>query len=179
MTDAQHIHQGKDIEMTDTYRTTPSNPQRWTARLAALGLQLPPVAAPAAAYTPALRTGNLVYTSGQLPLVDGSSAYTGKVGADTSSQEATAAARICTLNALAAIDALVGIDHIVKIVKVVGFVSSSPGFNGQPAILNGASELLVDIFGDDGTHARSAVGVAELPRNVPVEVEMIVEVRSA
>lgn len=148
----------------------------WAARLAELGLELPPLAAPLAAYVPAVRTGNLVYTSGQLPLVDGRLAGTGKVGAEIDPQEGQALARVCTLNALAAIDALVGIDALTRVVKVVGFVASAPGFHGQPGVVNGASELLGEIFGDAGAHARSAVGVAELPLDAPVEVELIVEV---
>lgn len=150
-------------------------------RLAELGVTLPPVAKPLAAYVPAVRTGNLVYTSGQLPLEGGEIDHTGKVGADGASgtvtpEQAKAAARQCALNALAAVDALVGIDSITRIVKVVGFVASSPGFSGQPGVVNGASEFLGEVFGDAGTHARSAVGVSELPLNAPVEVELIVEV---
>ncbi|OBJ70655.1 RidA family protein [Mycobacterium sp. 1274756.6] len=148
----------------------------WAARLGELGLELPPLAAPLAAYVPAVRTGNLVYTSGQLPLVDGRLAGIGKVGAEIDPQEGQALARVCTLNALAAIDALVGIDALTRVVKVVGFVASAPGFHGQPGVVNGASELLGEIFGDAGAHARSAVGVAELPLDAPVEVELIVEV---
>jgi len=145
-------------------------------RLAELGLQLPAVAKPLAAYVPAVRTGNLVYTAGQLPLVDGQLPATGKVGAEVSPEEAKALARICALNALAAVDALVGVDAISRIVKVVGFVASAPGFGGQPGVVNGASELFGEVFGDAGVHARSAVGVSELPINAPVEVEIIVEV---
>lgn len=147
-----------------------------TDRLAELGLTLPAVATPLAAYVPAVRTGNLVYTSGQLPLVAGAPTHSGKVGADVTPEEGKIAARTCALNALAAIDALVGVDSIVRIVKVVGFVASSPGFHGQPGVVNGASEFLGEVFGEAGTHARSAVGVAELPLDVPVEVELIVEV---
>ena len=146
------------------------------ARLAQLGITLPSVAKPLAAYVPAVRTGNLVYTSGQLPLQNGELAYTGKVGADVAPDDAKAAARQCALNALAAIDALVGIDAVTRIVKVVGFVASAPGFSGQPGVVNGASEFLGEVFGDAGTHARSAVGVSELPLDAPVEVELIVEV---
>ncbi|OBF23326.1 RidA family protein [Mycobacterium sp. ACS4331] len=145
-------------------------------RLAELGLQLPTVVAPLAAYVPAVRTGNLVYTSGQLPLADGELSASGKVGAAVSPEDAKAAARICALNALAAIDALVGIDSVTRVVKVVGFVASAPGFTGQPGVVNGASQLLGEVFGDAGSHARSAVGVAELPLDAPVEVELIVEV---
>ena len=142
-------------------------------RLAELGIELPPVATPAGAYLPAVRTGNLVYTAGQIPR----EAPNGKVGAEVSEEDGKAAARTCALQALAAVDALVGIDSIARVVKVVGFVASAPGFGGQPAVVNGASELLGEIFGEAGQHARSAVGVAELPGNVPVEVELIVEVR--
>ena len=142
-------------------------------RLAELGIELPPVATPAGAYLPAVRTGNLVYTAGQIP----PEAPKGKVGAEVSEEDGKAAARTCALQALAAVDALVGIDSIARVVKVVGFVASAPGFGGQPAVVNGASELLGEIFGEAGQHARSAVGVAELPANVPVEVELIVEVR--
>jgi enamine deaminase RidA (YjgF/YER057c/UK114 family) len=144
-----------------------------TARLAELGITLPPVATPVGSYVPAVRTGSLVYTSGQVPR-DGA---TGKVGAEVSAEDANAAARVCALQALAAIDAAVGLDSIVRVVKVVGFVASAPGFTGQPGVINGASDLLGEVFGEAGAHARSAVGVAELPGGVPVEVELIVEVR--
>ncbi|UXA06884.1 RidA family protein [Mycobacterium sp. SMC-2] len=147
-----------------------------SARLAQLGVTLPEVAAPLAAYVPAVRTGDLVYTAGQLPMKGGHLAAAGKVGARLSPEEGKALARICALNALAAIDALVGIDAVTRVVKVVGFVASAPGFNGQPSVINGASELLAEVFGDDGAHARSAVGVSELPLDAPVEVELIVEV---
>jgi len=147
------------------------------ARLAELGVELPAVAKPLAAYVPAARTGNLVYTSGQLPLAGGELVRTGKVGADVTPEDAKTAARICALNALAAIDALVGLDAVTQVVKVVGFVASAPGFSGQPGVVNGASEFLGEVFGDAGVHARSAVGVAELPLDAPVEVELIVEVR--
>jgi enamine deaminase RidA (YjgF/YER057c/UK114 family) len=145
-------------------------------RLAELGLTLPTVVKPLAAYVPAVRTGNLVYTAGQLPLTAGELAQTGKVGAQVTPEDAKAAARVCALNALAAIDGLVGIDTVTRVVKVVGFVASAPGFNGQPGVVNGASELLGEVFGDAGAHARSAVGVSELPLDAPVEVELIVEV---
>lgn len=145
-------------------------------RLAELGLTLPPVTPPVAAYVPAVQTGNHVYVSGQLPLVDGALPLTGKVGAEVSPEAAKELAARCALNGLAAIDALVGLDRVVRVVKVVGFVASAPGFTGQPAVINGASELLGSVFGEAGTHARSAVGVAELPLNSPVEVEMIVEI---
>jgi enamine deaminase RidA (YjgF/YER057c/UK114 family) len=145
-------------------------------RLTELGIELPAVVAPLAAYVPATRTGNLVYTAGQLPIQDGELVATGKVGAEVSPEQASALARLCGLNALAAVHALVGIDSVVKVVKVVGFVASAPGFSGQPGVVNGASELFGDVFGQAGAHARSAVGVSELPRNAPVEVEIIVEV---
>jgi enamine deaminase RidA (YjgF/YER057c/UK114 family) len=145
-------------------------------RLAEMGVTLPPVAAPVAAYEPAVRTGNLVYTSGQLPFVGGELPLVGLVGAEVSTEDAALAARACALNALAAVDALVGLDSVRRVVKVVGFVASAPGFTDQPVVMNGASELLGDIFGESGTHARSAIGVAALPRNAPVEVELIVEV---
>jgi enamine deaminase RidA (YjgF/YER057c/UK114 family) len=147
-----------------------------SARLEQLGVVLPQVVAPLAAYVPALRTGNLVYTAGQLPIEGGKLARTGKVGAEVGPEEAKALARICALNALAAVDSLVGIDAVTQVVKVVGFVASAPGFNGQPGVVNGASELLAEVFGDKGAHARSAVGVSELPLDAPVEVELIVEV---
>lgn len=148
----------------------------WHDRLAELGIALPAVPAPAGAYVPAVRSGSLVFTAGQVPFVDGKLAATGKVGAEIAPEEAKRLARICALNALAAVDALVGIDAVVRVVKVVGFVASAEGFTGQPTVLNGASELLGEIFGDAGKHARSAVGVAELPLGVPVEVELVVEV---
>ncbi|TFV55312.1 RidA family protein [Mycobacterium sp. PS03-16] len=147
-----------------------------SARLAELGIQLPDVVAPLAAYVPAVRTGNLVYTAGQLPIRSGELARTGKVGADVDPGDAKELARLCGLNALAAVNALVGIDAVTRVVKVVGFVASAPGFDGQPGVINGASELFGEVFGDAGAHARSAVGVSELPRNAPVEVEIIVEV---
>jgi enamine deaminase RidA (YjgF/YER057c/UK114 family) len=145
-------------------------------RLAELDVALPGVAAPAGAYVPAVRTGSYVYTSGQLPMVDGALPATGKVGADVDADAARTLARQCALNALAAIDSLVGLDAVVRIVKVVGFVASDPSFTGQPAVVNGASELLAEVFGEAGRHARSAVGVAVLPMDAPVEVELIVEV---
>jgi enamine deaminase RidA (YjgF/YER057c/UK114 family) len=149
----------------------------WSARLAELGIELPGVAAPLAAYVPAVQSGSHVYTSGQLPFVDGKLAATGKVGAEISPEEAKQYARTSALNALAAVHALVGIDNVVRVVKVVGFVASAEGFTGQPAVVNGASELLGEVFGESGIHARSAVGVAELPVGSPVEVELIVEVK--
>ena len=145
-----------------------------SARLAQLGVELPGVTKPLASYVPAARSGNLVYTSGQLPMQSGSLARTGKVGADVTPEEGKELARICTLNALAAVDSLVGLDAVTQVVKVVGFVASAAGFNGQPGVVNGASDLLAEVFG--GSHARSAVGVSELPLDAPVEVELVVEV---
>lgn len=146
------------------------------ARLKELGLALPAVATPAGSYIPARRSGNLVFTAGQVPFVDGAVAATGKVGAAVSPEQAYDLARICTLNALAAVDGLVGLDAVTGVVKVVGFVASDPSFTGQPGVVNGASDLLGEVFGDPGAHARSAVGVAVLPLDVPVEVELVVEV---
>ena len=148
----------------------------WSARLAEQGIELPEVVAPVAAYVPAVRTGNLVYTAGQLPMTAGKLSVTGKVGADVTPEEGKALARVCALNALAAVNSLVGIDAVTRVVKVVGFVASAPGFIGQPGVVNGASELFGEVFGDAGAHARSAVGVSELPLDAPVEVELIVEV---
>ena len=147
-------------------------------RLAALGLTLPPVVAPVAAYVPAVVASGFVYTSGQLPMVDGKLPAVGKVGGEVSAEEAAGLARTCALNAIAAAAAAAGgLDAIGRIVKVVGFVASAPGFSGQPQVINGASELLIEVFGEDGQHARSAVGVAELPLNTPVEVELIAQIR--
>jgi enamine deaminase RidA (YjgF/YER057c/UK114 family) len=145
-------------------------------RLAELGLELPKVTPPLAAYIPAVQSGAHVYVSGQVPMVDGKVLTTGKVGAEVSAEEAKELAARCALNGIAAVDALVGLERVVRIVKVVGFVASAPGFTGQPGVINGASELLGEVFGEAGRHARSAVGVAELPLGAPVEVEMIVEV---
>lgn len=147
-----------------------------SAKLRELGLALPPVATPAGAYIPARRSGNLVFTAGQVPLVDGKLPATGKIGGDVSAEQAYDLARICVLNALAAVDALVGLDAVTGVVKIVGFVASSPDFGGQAGVINGASDLIGELFGEAGGHARSAVGVAELPLNAPVEVELIVEV---
>jgi enamine deaminase RidA (YjgF/YER057c/UK114 family) len=147
-----------------------------STRLAELGIELPEVAKPLASYVPAVRSGNWVYTSGQLPMQAGKLAQTGKVGADVTPEQAKALARICALNALAAVDSLVGIDAVTQVVKVVGFVASAAGFDGQPGVINGASDLLGEVFGDRGAHARSAVGVFELPLDAPVEVELVVEV---
>ncbi|MFF5791845.1 RidA family protein [Paeniglutamicibacter sp. NPDC012692] len=146
------------------------------ARLAELGFELPAVAAPVAAYVPSMVTGNLVYTSGQLPFINGELTATGKVGAAVSAEVAAGQAQVCALNALAAIKAVIGdLDRITRIVKVVGFVSSDPSFTGQPVVINGASEFLGAVLGDKGVHARSAVGVAALPLDAPVEVELIAE----
>jgi len=147
-----------------------------SSRLEELGLELPEVVAPLASYVPAVRTGNLVYTAGQLPMQAGKLLGTGKIGAEVSPEEGKALARVCALNALAAVNSVVGIDKVARVVKVVGFVASTPGFNGQPGVINGASDLLGEVFGDKGAHARSAVGVSELPLDAPVEVELIVEV---
>jgi enamine deaminase RidA (YjgF/YER057c/UK114 family) len=146
-------------------------------RLAELGLELPPVVAPLASYVPAVRSGQLVFTSGQLPMVAGTLAATGKVGGEVSAEDAAGLARICALNALAAVHALAGIDNVARVVKVVGFVASTPDFTGQPAVVNGASALLGEVFGEAGAHARSAVGVSALPLDAPVEVEIVVELR--
>ncbi len=147
-----------------------------SARLTELGIKLPDVVQPLAAYVPAVRTGNLVYTAGQLPMVAGSLIQAGKVGAEVAPEDGKALARVCALNALAAVHSLVGIDSVTRVVKVVGFVASATGFNGQPGVINGASELFGEVFGDAGAHSRSAVGVSELPLDAPVEVEVIFEV---
>ena len=144
-------------------------------RLRELGLTLPTVAVPAGAYIPARRSGSLVFTAGQVPFVDGALPISGKVGAEVTPEQGYDLARICALNALAAVDDLVGLDAVAGVVKVVGFVASAPGFTGQPGVVNGASELLGAVFGEAGRHARSAVGVAELPLGAPVEVELVVE----
>jgi enamine deaminase RidA (YjgF/YER057c/UK114 family) len=148
-------------------------------RLAELGLTLPEVAAPLAAYVPATRNGDLVWTSGQLPFVGGKLAVTGKVGAEVEPEAAAELARTCALNALAAIKSVLGdLDEIERVVKVVGYVASAPSFFGQPGVVNGASHLLGEVFGDAGVHARSAVGVAVLPLDAPVEVELVVQART-
>ncbi len=147
------------------------------SRLAAAGLTLPEATTPLAAYVPAVLSGRYVYTSGQLPVVDGELIATGKVGVEIDPEQAAELAARCALNAIAAIKSVIGdLDKVVRVVKVVGFVASDPEFSGQPAVMNGASNLLLEAFGDAGRHARSAVGVAVLPRNAPVEVEVIVEV---
>ncbi|MFH8571673.1 RidA family protein [Streptomyces sp. NPDC017993] len=146
-------------------------------KIAELGLKLPQVVPPLAAYQPAVRSGGYVFTSGQLPMVDGALPATGKVGAEVSAEQAKELAATCALNALAAVKSVIGdLDKIQRVVKVVGFVASAPDFTGQPGVLNGASELLGEILGDKGVHARSAVGVAVLPIDAPVEVEIQVEV---
>jgi len=146
-------------------------------RLAALGLVVPDVVIPVAAYVPAVRTGSYVYTAGQLPVRDGELMRTGKVGSEVGVDEANECARQCALNALAAVRSQVGdLSAVTRVVKVVGFVASAPGFTAQPQVVNGASELLGQVFGDSGQHARSAVGVAVLPLDAPAEIEMIVEV---
>lgn len=157
--------------MSTTPDTTPK------AKLAELGLELPPVPAPLFSYVPAVRTGNHVYVSGQIPMADGRLLATGKVGAEVTPEQAKELAARCALQVLAVLDEAVGLDNVVQVVKVVGFVASAPGFTGQPTVINGASELFTAVFGDAGRHARSAVGVAELPLGAPVEVEAIVEVR--
>ena len=145
-------------------------------RLEELGLTLPPVVAPVAAYVPTAVTGNLVFTSGQLPFVDGALPATGKVGAEVSAEDAARFAATAALNALAAAaDAIGSLDRVTRVVKVVGFVASAPAFTGQPLVVNGASNLLLDVFGDAGKHARSAIGVAVLPLDAPVEIELILE----
>jgi enamine deaminase RidA (YjgF/YER057c/UK114 family) len=147
-----------------------------TERLAELGISIPAVAKPVASYIPSSISGNLVFTAGQLPFIDGSLPATGKVGADVEAIEAAGMARTAVLNALAAIETSIGsVDRITKIVKLVVFVASAPDFTGQPGVANGASDVLVEIFGESGRHARSAVGVAVLPLDAPVELELIVE----
>jgi len=148
------------------------------AKLAEKGLTLPVAAKPVAAYVPATKTGNLVFTAGQLPLVNGEMAKTGKVGTDVTLEEAKHLAEICALNTLAAVDLVAPVDSIVKVVRVVCYVNGAPGFLSQPQVANGASELFMHIFGDAGIAARSALGVAELPLNSPVEIELTVEVRA-
>jgi len=149
---------------------------RVEARIIELGLELPGIAKPVASYAPAVTSGNLVFTSGQLPFVDGKLPETGKVGATVSAASANDLARTCVLNALAAVKGAIGsLDRITRVVKVVGFVASAPSFTGQPGVINGASDLLGDIFDDSGIHARSAVGIAVLPLDSPVEVEFIFE----
>ena len=148
-------------------------------KLAELGLTLPVAAAPVAAYVPAVKTSNLVFTAGQLPIVDGKVVITGKVGAEVTPEQAKDMAQICALNALAAISLVADIDQIERIIRVGGFVNGVPGFVAIPQVVNGASELLIKLFGEvNGKHARTAIGVAELPLNAPVEVEMVVQLKS-
>ena len=148
------------------------------AKLAELGLELPIAAKPIAAYVPAVRTGNLVFTAGQLPLIDGKISLTGKVGDTVTVEQAKEMAQICALNCLGAVATVADIDDIVKVVRVVGYVNGIAGFINQPAVVNGASELFLHIWGDEGKHARSAVGIAELPMDSCVEIELTVELRS-
>jgi enamine deaminase RidA (YjgF/YER057c/UK114 family) len=148
-------------------------------KLAELDLTLPVAAAPVAAYVPAVKTGNLVFTAGQLPIVDGKVLITGKVGAEVTPEQAKDMAQICALNALAAISLVADIDQIERIIRVGGFVNGVPGFVAIPQVINGASELLIKLFGEiNGKHARTAIGVAELPLNAPVEIEMVVQLKS-
>jgi enamine deaminase RidA (YjgF/YER057c/UK114 family) len=147
--------------------------------ISSLGLSLPTAAAPVAAYVPAVKSGNLVFTAGQLPVVDGKLLKEGKVGRDVTAEEAKEFAQICVLNALAAISVVADLDQIERVVRVGGFVNCAPGFTAIPGVINGASEFLIKIFGDaNGKHARTAVGVAELPLNAPVEVEVIVQLKN-
>ena len=148
-------------------------------KLSALGLTLPTAAAPVAAYVPAVKSGNLVFTAGQLPVVDGKLVKEGKVSSDVTAEDAKKMAEICALNALAAISLVAELDQIERVVRVGGFVNCAPGFTAIPGVVNGASELLIKIFGDvNGKHARTAVGVAELPLNAPVEIEMVVQLKN-
>jgi len=147
-------------------------------RISALNIEIPEPPAPAGSYIPARRSGNLVFCSGQGPTKDGESVYTGKVGSDLTTEEGYEAARICMINCLAEIKSAIGsLNNIEKIIKVRGFVNSAPGFSDQPDVVNGASELLQEIFGEEGRHARAALGTSDLPGNIPVEVEMIAEIK--
>ena len=146
-------------------------------RLAALGIELPPAPTPAGSYQPTQRTGSLLFTAGQLPLVNGTLEVPGKLGAEFGVEEGQAFARQCAINVLGAVHAAVGLDNVLRVVKVVGFVASAPGFTSQPAVINGASDVFGEVFGETGKHARSAVGVAELPFGAPVEVEVVLEIR--
>lgn len=146
------------------------------ARLAELELELPAVSPPKGAYIPAVRTGNLVYVSGQVPMTDGELIAAGRVGDEITPQQAKELSRHCALAALAAVDSVAGLENLVRIVKVTGFVASAAGFTGQPDVVNGASDLFVALFGDAGRHARSAIGVAQLPLGAPVEIEIVAEV---
>ena len=149
------------------------------AKIESLGLTLPVAALPVAAYVPAVRTGNLVFVAGQLPLVDGKIVKEGKVGKEVTPEEAKEMAQICALNALAAIALVADIDQIERIIRVGGFVNGIPGFFAIPPIINGASELFIKLFGEvNGKHARTAIGVAELPLNAPVEVEVLIKLKN-
>lgn len=148
------------------------------AKLTEMGIVVPAAPKPVAAYVPAVQIGDIIYTSGQIPFVDGQIKYKGKLGKDVTIEQGYDAARVCVINALAAVKSLAGsLDNIEKIIKVVGFVNSAPGFTDQPKVINGASELLAEVFGQAGAHARSAVGVAELPIDSAVEVELIVKLK--
>jgi enamine deaminase RidA (YjgF/YER057c/UK114 family) len=146
------------------------------ARLAELGFELPKASPPGGMYVPAVRTGSLVYVAGQVPMIDGKIAATGTVGAEVTSEDAYRLCQRCALAALAAIDQVAGLENVTRIVKVSGFVASAPGFTGQPAVVNGASELFVAVFGEAGRHARTSIGVPVLPLGAPVEVEVVAEV---
>jgi enamine deaminase RidA (YjgF/YER057c/UK114 family) len=145
-------------------------------KLSQLGLQVPVAAKPVAAYVPAARTGSLIFTAGQLPLIDGQLVAVGKVGGEVDVEQAKKLAEVCALNCLAAVETIVPIEKITRIVRVVGYVNGVSGFTNQPAVINGASKLFLNIWGDIGKHARSAIGVAELPLNAPVEIELTVEI---
>jgi enamine deaminase RidA (YjgF/YER057c/UK114 family) len=148
-------------------------------KIISLGLTLPTAAAPVAAYVPAVKSGNLIFTAGQLPVLDGKVVKEGKVGAEVSPEDAKALAQICALNALAAIALVADLDQIERVVRVGGFVNCAPGFVAIPAVVNGASEFLLKVFGEvNGKHARTAVGVAELPLNAPIEIELIVQLKN-
>ncbi|TXL84705.1 RidA family protein [Streptomyces sp. IB2014 016-6] len=151
-------------------------PKSPRASLTLLGLELPPVSRPKGAYVPAVRSGNLVFVAGQVPMKDGELTEIGQVGREVTTERARELSRQCALAALAAVDSVCGIDSVTRIVKVVGYVSSAPGFTGQPGVVDGASEFFVEVFGDAGRHARSAIGVADLPLGAPVEIEVVAEV---
>jgi enamine deaminase RidA (YjgF/YER057c/UK114 family) len=173
----RRTHLALSLALALTAPTLAQQPTSPEARLKALGLQLPPAPKPIASYVPAVRTGNLIFLAGQGPLMDGKPTITGKVGAGVTEDAANQAARATILTQLAVLRAEVGsLDRVRRIVKVVGFVNSAPGFTRQPWVMNGASDLLVEIFGEAGKHARSSVGVSELPLDIPVEIELVVEV---
>jgi enamine deaminase RidA (YjgF/YER057c/UK114 family) len=168
------------LAMVSLAAANPANQESSTpeARLKALGIELPPAPKPIASYVPAVRTGNLVYLAGQGPLSGGKPTVTGKVGRELTEEEGAKAARATVVILLSVLRAEIGsLDRVARIVKVVGFVNSAPGFTRQPWVMNGASDLLVEIFGEAGRHARSSVGVSELPLNIPVEIEMVVEIK--